>query len=127
MESISLNLLRIVVGFVFLQHGGQKLFGAFGGVDGSGGSIALISLLGLAGVLEFVGGLAVMIGLYTRPVAFVLSGQMAVAYFMSHAPQGFWPIMNGGERAVLFCFVFFYLAFKGGGDWSVEEKLLRKI
>jgi putative oxidoreductase len=81
--------------------------------------------MGLAGVLEFFGGLLLLIGLFTRPVAFILSGLMAVAYFMAHAPQGFWPLMNKGELAVLCCFVFLYLAMAGGGSWSID-RLIKK-
>ena len=92
-----LSTLRIVVGFLFLQHGSQKLF-AFPG----GEAVELMSLMGVAGVLEFFGGLLILIGLFTRPVAFILSGQMAVAYFMVHAPQGFWPVLNQGELAALY-------------------------
>ena len=84
-------LLRIVAGLLFMLHGGQKFFGWFGGIDGKGGTVELASLFGLAGTLELVGGALIIIGLLTRPVAFLLSGQMAVAYFMAHFPNGFWP------------------------------------
>ena len=113
-----LSILRIVVGFLFLVHGTQKLFGVPGG---EGVPVPLLSLIGVAGVLELVGGLLVLLGLFTRPVAFVLSGEMAVAYFMAHAPEGFWPRTNGGEEAVLYCFVFLYLAAAGGGPWSLDR------
>lgn len=116
----ALNLLRIMSGLLFMQHGAQKLFGFFGGMGEPGQTAALFSLMGLAGVLEFFGGLAVALGLFTRQVAFVLSGQMAVAYFMAHAPGGFWPIVNHGDLAVLYCFVFFYLAWVGGGEFSID-------
>ena len=119
-----LSLLRIVSGFLFWLHGAQKLLGLFGGVGG-GGRADLFSLVGLAGVLEFFGGLLILAGLFTRPVAFILSGQMAVAYFMGHAPQGFWPIVNRGELAALYSFLFLYLAAAGGGPWSLD-RLLRK-
>lgn len=119
-SNIALSLLRAVAGFLFLQHGAQKLFGALGGE-----AVELASLRGLAGVLEFFGGLLIMVGLFTRPVAFVLSGMMAVAYFMVHAPQGFWPIQNRGELAALYSFLFLYLAAVGGGDYSLD-RLLRK-
>jgi putative oxidoreductase len=116
-----LNLLRIVSGFLFMQHGAQKLFGFFGGFGGEpGNTAALFSLMGLAGVLEFFGGIAILLGLFTRQVAFVLSGQMAVAYFMAHVPGGFWPIMNHGELAALYCFLFLFFAAAGGGDFSVD-------
>ena len=83
--------------------------------------VAPFSLMGLAGTLELVGGALLLIGLFTRPVAFILSGEMAFAYFMAHAPQGFWPIVNRGELAALYCFVFLYLAAAGGGVWSVDR------
>lgn len=116
----ALSLMRAVCGFLFLAHGAQKLFGALGG-----DAAELISMRGLAGVLEFFGGLLIFGGLFTRPVAFLLSGEMAVAYFMAHAPRGFWPIQNGGELAVFYCFVFLFLAARGGGDFSLD-RLLRK-
>jgi putative oxidoreductase len=114
-----LSVLRIVTAFLFIQHGSMKLLGfppseAFAGVK-------LFSLIGFAGVLELFGGLLVLLGLFTRPVAFILSGQMAFAYFMAHAPHGFSPILNRGELAVLYCFVFLYLAVAGGGVWSVDQ------
>lgn len=108
-------LMRIVVGLAFAQHGAQKLFGLFGGVDGGGASVEILSLMGVAGVIELGGGLLVAIGLLTRIAAFLASGLMACAYFMAHAGRGFWPIENQGELAVLFCFVFLYIAFRGGG------------
>jgi putative oxidoreductase len=86
---------------------------------------SLLSLMGVAGVLEFFGGLLILLGLFTRPTAFILSGLLAVAYFMAHAPGGFWPIQNQGELAVLYCFVFLYLAAAGGGEWSVDRLLGR--
>jgi putative oxidoreductase len=113
-------LLRIVAGLLFMLHGGQKFFGWFGGVDGKGGTVDLTSLFGLAGVLELVGGVLIIIGLLTRPVAFLLSGQMAVAYFMAHFPNGFWPIQNQGEPAALFSFIFLFLAFNGAGPLSID-------
>lgn len=113
-----LAILRIVAGFLFLQHGSAKLLGMphiamFDGVQ-------LFSLVGLAGVLELGGGALLMLGLFTRPVAFVLSGEMAVAYFMAHAPQGALPITNMGELAVLYCFVFLFLAVAGGGAFALD-------
>lgn len=118
---IALSLLRAVSGLLFWQHGAQKLFGLLGG-----NQQALFSLLGVAGVLEFFGGLAILFGLFTRPVAFVLSGQMAVAYFMAHFPQGFWPIQNRGELAALYAFVFLFLFAVGGGSYSLDSWLRRK-
>jgi putative oxidoreductase len=118
-----LSVLRIVAAFLFMPHGAQKLYG-FQAPPGMP-TFPLFSQMWFAGVLElFVGGL-LLIGLFTRPVAFVLSGQMAVAYFQSHAPKGFWPIANQGELAVLYCFLFLYLAFAGGGPWSVDALLRR--
>ena len=120
----ALSLLRIAAGFTFTLHGAQKLFGWLGG---SGGAKAeLFSLVGLAGVLEFFGGLLILAGLFTRPVAFILCGEMAFAYFRSHAPKGFWPILNGGELAVLYCFVFLYLAATGPGSISLDRLLGRR-
>jgi putative oxidoreductase len=109
-------LMRIVVGFLFLFHGAQKLFGAFGG-----NAVSPISLLGLAGFIEFFGGLMVMLGIFTSWVAFICSGLMAVAYFMAHFPRGFWPIDNGGELAALYSFVFLYLAVKSPSAWSLTK------
>ena len=115
-----LGILRIVTGFLFLQHGMAKLFGVphIAMFDG----LQLFSLLGLAGVLELAGGLLMVIGLFTRPTAFVLSGQMAVAYFMAHAPKGFLPIFNQGELAVMYCFVFLYFVVAGAGAFSIDAR-----
>jgi len=115
---VLLSLMRIVVGFLFMAHGAQKLFGM--PVTEPRDPVALMSLAGAAGVLEVFGGALILVGLFTRPVAFVLSGQMAVAYFMSHGPQGFWPILNRGELAALYSFVFLYLSAAGGGSWSLD-------
>ena len=115
-----LSVLRIVAAFLFMQHGSAKLLGLphVAMFDG----LQIASLIGVAGILELVGGALVLIGLFTRPVAFVLSGQMAVAYFMAHASQGnpLSPMLNGGEPSVLFCFVFLYLAAAGAGPWSAD-------
>jgi putative oxidoreductase len=108
--------LRIVAAFLFIAHGTQKLFG----VPGGGTPVPIASLLGVAGVLETFGGLLLLAGLFTRPVAFLLAGEMAVAYFLRHAPQGFWPLLNRGEPAVLFCFVWLYFAAAGAGPWSLD-------
>lgn len=117
-------LLRIVAGLLFLDHGGQKLFGWFGGFGGQPGStVPLMSLMGFAGILEFFGGTCILIGLFTRPVAFLLSGEMAVAYFKAHFPHGFWPLQNHGEPPVLFCFIFLYFAAHGAGGLSVDAAL----
>ena len=113
-------LLRMVAGLLFMLHGGQKLFGWFGGPGGDGGTVELASLMGLAGILELAGGALIIVGLFTRPVAFVLSGEMAVAYFMAHFPNGFWPIENRGEPAALFAFIFLFFAFNGAGPLSAD-------
>jgi putative oxidoreductase len=115
-----LSVLRIVVAFLFMQHGAQKLFGVPGGGEHK---VELASLIGFAGCLEFVGGGLILLGLFTRPVAFVLAGEMAFAYFMAHAPQGFWPVLNQGELAVFYCFTFLYLSAAGGGPWSLDRLL----
>ncbi len=106
-----------------MAHGMQKLLGLPAPVPT--GTVPLLSLIGVSGALELVGGLLVMLGLFTRPAAFILSGLMAVAYFMAHAPQGFWPLLNKGELAVLYSFVFLYLAAAGGGAWSLDNLLWR--
>ena len=118
-------LLRVVAGLLFLQAGGMKLFGWFGGIPG-GMTVRLLSQVGIGGVLEFFGGVLVLVGLFTRPVAFVLSGEMAVAYWQFHAPHGFWPIQNHGESAVLLCFIFLYFAAQGSGAWSLDEIVRRR-
>ncbi len=117
-----LSLMRIIVAFLFMQHGGQKLFDFPAAMPQP---VELLSLIGIAGILEFFGGLLLLFGLFTRPVAFLLSGQMAFAYFMAHAPKGFWPTVNQGELAVLYCFIFLYLAAAGGGAYSLD-RLRRK-
>ena len=115
-------LLRVVSGLMFMQAGGVKILDWFGGVPAEfGGHPAFLSQTWIGGVLELVGGLAMMIGLCTQPVAFILSGEMAVAYFQFHQPNGFWPIQNHGEPAVLFCFIFLYFAAHGAGAWSVDR------
>ena len=118
-----LSVLRIVAGFLFMAHGTQKWLGF--PVPRASPTV-LWSLSGVAGLLELVGGFLLLLGLFTRPVAFVLSGLMAFAYFIAHAPQDFWPIVNRGELSVLYCFLFLYLAAAGGGPWSVDSWLRRK-
>lgn len=113
-----LSVLRIIAGFLFVEHGAQKWLG-FPVPRGS--PTVLASLSGTAGVFELVGGFLLLVGLFTRPVAFVLSGLMAFAYFIAHAPNGFWPIVNRGELAALYSFVFLYLAAAGGGPWSLDR------
>src|SRR5437868_7000512 len=119
------SMLRMVAGFTFSLHGLQKLLGFFGGMGGHGATAPVFSLLWTAGVLETFGGLLLIAGLFTRPVAFVLAGEMAVAYFRAHQPRGLWPIENGGELAVLYCFLFLYLCTAGPGPWSLD-RLFRK-
>ncbi|HVE78329.1 MAG TPA: DoxX family protein [Gemmatimonadaceae bacterium] len=118
----ALSLLRFVTGFLFMFHGAQKLFGWF--AESPGGP--LNAMMMTAGVLEFFGGFLIMIGLLTRPVAFLLAGEMAVAYFMAHQPQGGWPIQNRGELAALYCFIYLYLSTAGAGPYSVDAMLARR-
>lgn len=115
-----LSVLRIVTAFLFVLFGTTKLFAFPAAVMPGGGTAPLMSLAGAAGVLEFVGGALLLAGLYTRPVAFLLSGQMAVAYFIGHAGQGFWPVLNGGAPAVFYCFLWLYISAAGPGPWSVD-------
>jgi putative oxidoreductase len=119
-------LLRVVSGFLFLQAGGLILFGWYGGMPGQPSPPPLLSQTGIGGMLEFFGGILIMLGLFTRPVAFILSGMMAVAYWQFHAPQGWWPVQNQGMPAVLFCFIFLYMAAQGGGEWSLDALIRRK-
>jgi putative oxidoreductase len=118
-----LSVLRIVAGFLIMQHGMQKLLGLPAPMPG--GTVPLLSLFGISGVLELGGGLLLLLGLFTRPVAFLLSGELAAAYFMAHAPRGFWPLLNQGELPALYSFVFLYLAVAGGGAWSLDSLLRR--
>jgi len=113
-----LSVLRIVVAALFMQHGMAKLLHV--PHVASFDNVQLMSLIGLAGVLEIGGGLLLLIGLFTRPVTFILSGEMAFAYFIAHAPKDSLPLLNGGELAVVYCFVFLYLSIAGGGEWSVD-------
>jgi putative oxidoreductase len=122
---ISYLLLRIVSGLIFFQAGGLKLFGWYGGMPG-GGTAVLFSQVGIGALLEFAGGILIMLGLVTRPAAFILSGEMAVAYFQFHQPNGFWPVQNDGVPAVLFCFIYLYMAARGGGAWSLDSLIRRK-
>jgi putative oxidoreductase len=120
------SLLRIVAGVLFICPGAMKLLGWFGGMPGSPGGGGLPPLLAVAGVIELVGGAAILLGLFTRPVAFIASGQMAFAYFIGHFPRGFWPIQNQGEPAVLLCFIFLFLSASGPGSFSLDHLLRRR-
>lgn len=111
-----LSIMRIAAALLFMQHGSQKLFGIPSAMGGP-----LQPLMVIAGALEFFGGLLILLGLFTRPVAFILSGEMAAAYFIAHAPNGFWPLLNRGELPALFCFVFLYLAAADGGSWELDR------
>lgn len=116
-----LSTLRIVTAFLFIQYGSTKLLGLPAApVMPGGGTAPLTSLPGIAGVFELVGGALLLLGLFTRPVAFLLAGEMAVAYFMGHAPRAFWPILNEGAPAILYCFIWLYLSSAGPGPWSLD-------
>lgn len=110
-------VLRIVAGLLFSLHGFQKLFGWFG----AQGPVPLLSQMGLAGLIEALGGLCIVLGLFTSAVAFLASGEMAVAYFQAHLPRGLWPIANGGELAVLYCWLFLFIAATGTGKWGLRR------
>lgn len=124
-EPRMVSVFRIVVGILFLQHGTMKLFGV-PAVEGAGGELALFPGL-ISAILELVGGALIIVGLFTRPTAFVLSGMMAVAYFYAHAPRGVWPLQNGGELAVIYSFAFLLLAVIGGGAWSIDAMRKRSV
>lgn len=111
------TLLRVVSGLLFAQHGVQKLLGLLGGTR-----VPLMSQLGAAGVIELVAGLMIALGVFPRWAAFIASGEMAYVYFTRHAPQGMWPVVNRGELAVLYCFVFLYIAARGGGRWGITRQ-----
>src|SRR5947208_3068894 len=119
---ITLFLLRVVAGFLFIQVGGKKLFGWFDGMPPG----AMTTELWIAGTLEFFGGILILLGLLTRPVAFILSGEMAVAYFQAHQPKGTWPVQNHGEPAVLLCFIYLFLAAYGAGDFSLDALIAKR-
>ena len=116
--AVLLSVLRIVAALLYMEHGGQKLFNFPPSAHPMG---HLPPLLLTAGVIETFGGLLLLLGVFTRPVAFILAGEMAVGYFIAHAPHGFWPVRNMGELAVIYCFVFLYLAAAGGGPWSLDR------
>jgi putative oxidoreductase len=117
----ALSILRIVSALIFMEHGWQKHFGFPPRAGGATSGPDLFSLLGLAGAIEIVGGILLLFGLFTRPVALILSGEMAIAYWYAHFPRNFFPVVNGGDAAILYCFVFLYLIFAGGGAWSVDR------
>lgn len=121
-SGVAYALMRVIIGSLLACHGAQKLFGALGGQQAELGS-----LMGVGGVIEFFGGLLVAVGLFAGWAAFLCSGTMAVAYFMAHAPKGFWPIVNHGELAVAYCFVFLYIATRGSGPGSVEALMGRPV
>jgi putative oxidoreductase len=114
--------LRIIAGLMFAMHGSQKLLAWPGG----SASMPLASLMGVAGVVELVGGLMIAVGFFTSCAAFIASGEMAVAYFKTHAPQGAFPLLNRGELAVLYCFLFLYIASQGAGEWSLDAMMRKK-
>jgi putative oxidoreductase len=114
------SLLRIFAAALFILVGARKLFAFPAGITPDGGTVRLMSELGLAGFLEVFGGALLLLGLFTRPVAFILAGEMAVAYFQVHFPRGFWPVMNGGQLAVLYCFIWLYFSAAGAGPWSLD-------
>jgi len=116
------SILRIVAAFVFMQFGTAKLFAFPGAIMPGGGTVPVASLLGLAGVLEALGGLFLLVGLFTRPVAFLLAGEMAVAYFIGHGSHGFWTVLNQGTPAVIYCFIWLYISAAGAGPWSLDAK-----
>jgi len=118
-----LSIVRVVCGLIFMEHGTQKWLG----FPPSGKPTPdFFTLSGLGGMLEMVGGALLVFGLFTRPVAFLLSGEMAVAYWMGHAPRGVFPVLNGGDAAILYCFIFLYLAFAGGGAWSLDRAIWKR-
>ncbi len=119
------SVLRILAAFTFMTHGTMKLFGFPAGMRPGGGGLPLFSEIGFAGILETFGGLMLLLGLFTRPVAFLLAGEMAVAFFQVHFPRSFWPVISGGELAYLYCFVWLYFSAAGGGPWSLDA-VLRK-
>ena len=120
-----LSIVRVVSALIFMAHGTQKLLN-FPPRANNAPAPDLFSLYGVAGSLEIVGGILLLFGLFTRPVAFILSGEMAFAYWMSHAPRNFFPVLNGGDASILYCFLFLYMAFAGGGAWSLDRMLWKK-
>ena len=121
-----LSILRISTAFLFVQYGTTKLFAYPGALMPGGGTASLASLAGVAGALELVGGALLLVGVFTRPVAFLLSGEMAVAYFVGHASRGFWPVLNGGAPAVFLAFLWLYVSAAGPGPWSIDALRRRR-
>lgn len=121
--SIAIGVLRVGAGFLFLEHGVQKLFGLMGGFGGPGRTAPLATRFGAAGVLEFFGGLLIIAGLFTRPVAAILVAEMIAAFFLSHYPRGGWPVQNAGELALLYALIFAVLVVLGGGAFSADKRL----
>ena len=119
-----LAILRIVTALIFMEHGTQKLFGF--PAPSERGLPGLFTVSGIGGIMEFVGGLLILLGIFTRPVAFLLAGEMAVAYWMVHAPRSFFPVLNGGDASILYCFVFLLLVFTGPGAWSIDGLVARR-
>ena len=119
-QRVVYTALRVIAPFIIMQHGAQKLLGLLGGVGPQHGSAPLASLMGVAGIVEFVIASLVLVGLFTRPAAFIVSGEMATAYFKVHAPRGFWTVQNQGELAVMLCFTFLLFAAFGGGKYSLD-------
>ena len=117
-----LSVLRVVAAFLFMQFGTAKVFAFPAAIMPGGGTAPITSLAGIAGLLETFGGLFLLLGLFTRPVAFIVAGEMAVAYLYGHAPQGFWPVLNQGSPAILFCLIWLYLSAAGPGPWSLDAK-----
>lgn len=125
-KTLSFFLLRVVSGLLFFQAGAMKILDWFGGIPAEhGGHPTFMSQIWIGGVMELVGGAMILIGLFTRPVAFLLSGEMAVAYFQFHQPSGFWPIQNHGESSVMLCFIFLLFAAYGAGPWSADATLFK--
>lgn len=126
LQPFALSVMRMIVGFLFVEHGAQKILGVFGGMGGNGSTAQFLSLLWVAGILELAGGTLIFLGLFTVPVAFVLCGEMAYAYFRVHAHGSFWPLVNHGELAVLYCFVFLFLCTSGSGPLSLDAIVRHK-
>ena len=121
-----LSIVRVVSALIFMAHGTQKLLNFPPRPPSMPNAPDILSMYGIAGSLEIVGGLLLLFGLFTRPVAFILSGQMAFAYFIGHAPRNFYPVLNGGDASILYCFLFLYFVFAGGGAWSLDKAIWKR-